>query len=1641
MTSMVHEDAIAIIGMVGRFPLAENLEQYWQNLVTGRECISLFSDEALLSAGYSPDLLADSNFVPAAGLLTDTDLFDADFFGFSAREAEILDPQQRIFLECAWTVLEKAGYNPEGFDGRIGVYAGSSMSSYLITNLYSNRDLVWTIGPFQMMLANDKDYLTTRTAYKLNLHGPGVNINTACSTSLVAIHMACQAILNGECEIALAGGVTIDPQAAGGYLYETGGIMSPDGHCRAFDAQAQGTVRGNGVGIVALKLLGDALADGDVIQAVIRGSAINNDGADKVGFTAPSVDGQAEVIMDALAMAQVSPETVSYVEAHGTGTPLGDPIEIMALTQAFRSGTERTGFCAIGSAKTNIGHLDSAAGVAGLIKAALALKHKQLPPSLHFEAPNPKIDFVNSPFFVNHALQPWVVEAGPRRAGVSSFGIGGTNAHVVLEEAPALVLSGPSRRWQLLLWSGRTETAVDTIGQNLQAYLTGTEASWPLADVAYTLQVGRKRFAHRRMLVCGDRADALTALNDEQLGRIWQGVDENQERPVAFLFPGQGAQYAGMAWGLYESEPVFRDVVDDCCDLLRPQLGLDLRHVLFPGKLGPDTGHDLQQTWLTQPAVFVVSYALAQLWLTWGVEPQAMIGHSIGEYVAACLAGVFSLEEALALLALRGRLMQALPSGRMLAVSLSEADLMTVLEATVFQSSLSLAAVNGPTSCVVAGPEAVIEACQAFLEGQGVTCRLLYTSHAFHSMMMASVVPTFVEAVGRLDLQRPQRPYLSNVTGNWIEADEAIDPAYWGRHLRQTVRFADGVKQLMDMGEVVLLEVGPGRTLGSLARQQDKQQTILTSLRHPKEDVDDVAYVLGALGQLWLAGVAIDWQGFYKAEQRQRVVLPTYPFERQRYWIEPKWSSNGKNGQMPEVAEAMTVAETSSALASSHTRPNLPTPYVAPSTELETAVVTMCQTLLGYEPIGIHDDFFALGGDSLIATRLMTRLRQVLEVDIPMAHFFEQPTVAALTAMVVEARGEMVTVAIPPRPDKGIAPLSYAQQRLWFLHQLAPEASAYNLSTPVQLEGTLDVAVLRQALAALVERHETLRTTFETINGSLQQVIQARLADVPLFVETLPDEAAVRQAALQAVKRPFDLAQEFAWRAHVYQLDTQTHVLLIVIHHIIADGWSFGVLFQELAAFYTAFKEEQPTRLPALPVQYADFAHWQQQQDDLLAEQLRYWQTELQAPRATLDMPTDYTRPAVQTFAGEQQQKVLPLVLSEAVKALAQQEKVTPFMLLMGVFHILLHRYTGETDILVGTPVAGRRQSEVEGLIGCFINTLVIRSRVTPEMTSQALWQQVKATSLRAFENQDLPFEKLVAEIQPERDTSRSPIFQIMFAYQNTPAGRGRFGDLNLAPFALPSEAAIFDIWLSVWDSAAGLVTKLEYNRDLFEAATMERLLAHYEMLLEAVVTDVRQPVSLLPMMTMREQNRLAAWNETGQLYQTDGCLLDLFEMQAIQNPQALAVSSGDVQLSYTALNARANQLAHYLGEQGVTPRSLVGVCLGRSVDMLIGLLGVLKTGAAYVPIDPAYPAERITYVMQDAGLAFVLTQESLLTTLPVAAGVQLICVDREWSYIKTKSSFGLGRSILPDDVAYVIYTSGSTGKPKGVQIPHQCVG
>lgn len=1016
---------IAIVGLAGRFPGANSVQQLWSNISEGKISIKEFSREELLASGVTEEELEEGNYVPRQGEIEDVQCFDAEFFGFTPREAQLTDPQHRIFMEVVWEALEDAGCVPQQGKHAIGLYAGQGLNRYLIDHLIGNPQLIDQIGEYAAIIANEKDFLTTKTAYKLNLSGPAISIQTACSTSLVAVHSACEGLLNQECDVAIAGGIALHQLELKGYKYQEGMILSQNGECRPFDEGAQGTVPGQGAGAVVLKRLDDALESNDQIYAVIQGTAVNNDGSQKIGFTAPGVEGQTKVIKTALAKAGIDPKSISYVEAHGTGTPIGDPIEFEGLQAALGESRQEsveelpigTGTnCLIGSIKANLGHLDAAAGVTGLIKTALMLKHKKIPPLANYVRSNERIDLDNSRFRINHRLQDWEAEISHRRAAVSSFGIGGTNAHGILQEGPREHHFERSRPVELLCVSAKTPEALDNMCDRLAEYFKRNPDT-NLGDAAYTLNVGRHNFNLRRFFVCHSQQEATMDLLERDPRRNYSHTYQPANRKIVFMFPGQGSQYVNMAKQLFQVEIYFRDIVKECINYLQERFTYLYDDLTFAETFGGT--EKVNETYLTQPVLFIVEYALARTLIHWGVEPDVMIGHSIGEYVAACLAGVFTKEQALEIVAIRGKLIQDLPAGDMLSVNLGEEDVKKYLS-----ENCSLAAVNGNKRTVLAGdPESMLSVHDQ-LNNDGVENHLLHTSHAFHSYMMNSIMMRFRQVIAKRNPQAPTKPFISNVTGRLISKAEATSPDYWVRHLRGTVRFHDGFEHLMSQrGEneqFVCLEVGPGKVLSTLTRHHprlDRRDLILSTTRRPNQESSDCEVLLKSIGQLWFEGIEINWQNFYANRQRFKISLPAYPFERKEYWIPraPRITGSVKRDLNPEAlsillpleGEDKDHGENSVVTSLESSGEDVVGEFASaclPSNEIETTIAQVWSDTLGLSNISRFDDFFDLGGDSLLAVPAMDRIRRQLDIALSTPVLIQYSRLVDLADYIAENR-------------------------------------------------------------------------------------------------------------------------------------------------------------------------------------------------------------------------------------------------------------------------------------------------------------------------------------------------------------------------------------------------------------------------------------------------------------------------------------------------------------------------------------------------------------------------------------------------------------------------------------------------------------
>ena len=1936
---------IAVIGLAGRFPGADSVDEFWENLVNGVESIRFFSDKEMIDSGVRQDELRNPNYRRAKGYLEGTEYFDAPFFDYTPRDALLMDPQLRIFHECSWSALENAGYTINHTKRNVGVFAGASPNLYwqVLSMLAENEE---PAGLFLTSLLNDKDSLSTQISYKFDLNGPSVNVFSGCSTSMVAIDAACNALLAGQCEMAIAGGITVTQPDKAGYLYQEGMLFSADGHCRTFDAKASGMVFGDGVGVVILKPLDTALADGDTIHAIIKGSATNNDGHRKVGYTAPSVDGQAEVIVEALAKAGVEPESIGYIETHGTATQLGDVIEVAALKKAF--GTSRQKRYPLGSVKTNVGHLNAASGVAGFIKTVLCLEHKMLPPSLHFETQNPQIDFANGQFYVNTEVQEWRESRSPLRAGVSSFGIGGTNAHVILEEGPVREPSSEGREWKMLFLSAKSPAALERMTDNLVEHCQ-KHPEVNLADAAYTLQVGRQAFDSRRTLVCRTTQEALDQLTTRSAQvRTFQAPAT--KRSVVLMFPGNAAQYVHMGQELYEKEALFRAEMETCFAIVRSACGIEIKPVLYP-----DDGEDEAQAKLlmkkmvySQPIIFCLEYALAKLLISWGIQPAAMIGYSFGEYVAACLAGVFSLRDALLLVTARGRLMSQLPEGAMLSVPLPEKQTLELLDefkalqgndAVADASSVTLAIDNG-LSCIVAGSPQTIAACERFLRSKRLLSMRVASDVAAHSSHLDEIVRQFAEQLQQVTYHRPSVPFISGITGTWITDEQAQDPHYWARHMQETMRFARGIEELIKDKTNFLIEVGPGRDLSVLLSRffEGQELRVQSTMRPEAQSGSDLQVLFEGLATLWALGLPLDWAAFYAQEQRRRIPLPTYAFERISYkrqgnpfefgqkvaeqtkraeafqkdpdrskWFYlPRWRSDSlpapqaceprlqwliladtygvalkliqdlrDNGQdvvtveagesfacvgedayqlnwgerehyqsliaelhrrnrlpskivhcaslssrfepeddlapilgrgfysvlflmqalskqtvietldlriitngtqhilgdeklvpaqacligpslvvaqelpyvtcsvidivMPErgglfakkllkqlkaecLAEtdehlvayrgehrwvrdyqpfrleraaskalplrqggvylitgafggigrilARHLAQTYQAklvlvsrsalperddwqncraeqaeqealrekrgfvqelealgaevlvfradvvdrqrmasvlceaerrfgavngvihaagllgdetfkilreldisecekqfqakvhgvlvleqllrekeldfcllmssiacvlgglgysaytaanlfmdafvqqqacqsslpwravnwsdwkywdeseqqgsigqsvyklsmepeegidafertLASEerlivhspgnldlrieqwvklqpvhqqendhvelqlHPRPELRSAYVAPRNQIEQTLAEIWTTVFRVEKVGINDDFFELRGDSLKGVSVVSRIHRELSVEVPISELFLKPTIAELATYVQQARGRELAI-IPVAPVKALYRLSSAQRRLYILHQLHPDSTAYNDVMAYVLDGPLDSVRFEAIFHQLIERHESFRTSFAFHDGELGQMIHAAVDFRLVYQET------TEEMARDLVKHfivPFDLSQAPLIRVGLLKIGVTRHILVLDMHHSITDGVSYDCLVRD---FITLYRGET---LAPLRLQYKDYAEWEASEEvkALVAKQETYWLKRFADHIPTLNLITDYARPAIQDFAGDSIEFSLGREVTEQIKNAALSRGATVYMYLLSVFNILLFKYTGQSDIIVGSPTAGRSHPDLQGIIGMFVNMLPIRTCPSGEKVFLDYLRMVQEAALEAFEHDQYQYEELIVKLGLHGNVDKNPLFNVVFVLQNMDTGPLNVGDFQVAKYDFTPNRAQFDLLLSAVEIEGSFVMTMEYATALYRRETIAKMVARYRAILQEVL-------------------------------------------------------------------------------------------------------------------------------------------------------------------------------------------------------------
>jgi iturin family lipopeptide synthetase A len=2109
---------VAIIGMAGRFPGGNSIDEFWNNLKNGVESVSFFTDKELQESGEERAAIESPAYVKAGSYLQNKQFFDSAFFGKFPNEVAITDPQIRIFQECVWHAMEDAGCNVYEGDRKIGVFAGgSSNPNWVNYAVIANQQNL--VDGLSIRYLSNVEFLCSSTSYLFNFRGPSVYLSTACSTSLVAIQKASMSLLLQECNMAIAGGVSVTNKSKRGYYYQEGMIFSKDGHCRAFDKDASGTISGEGVGVVVLKRLKDAIRDGDNIHAIIKGSAINNDGYGKVGYIAPSIEGQCEVILKARKMAKVEPDSITYLEAHGTGTVLGDPIEVEALNLAFGKSDRR--YCAIGSVKTNIGHLDVAAGVAGLIKTVLALKHKQIPPSLNFNEPNPNINFGDSPFYVNTQLSNWTNDKYPLRAAVNSFGVGGTNAHVVLEEAPVRT-SSSSRPFQVLTVSAKTSSALQRNVVNLRSYLDENKNT-NLADVAYTLNTCRLTFEYRKAIVCHNIKDAIEQLSSIADEKAHDTIRTKEERSTTvFMFPGQGSQHAKMCFELFSHEPVFRDQVQRCFDIVQEQYGKDMKAIMFS-----DVDVKINETEFTQPALFIVEYALSRLLVHWGVQPDVMIGHSIGEYVAACLSEVFTLEDALRLVVKRGELMQQMEKGTMLGISISSEALTPYLEK---YNTVSLAAINSPNACVVSGSALSIVEIQEFLERDGFSCKQLQTSHAFHSHQMDAMLAEFVREVEKVTISPQKIPFISNVTGKRAADEDLLRPKYWADQLRYTVKFSEGIDDIMQEKHSVFLEVGPGKTLGSFVganKNKKEGHRVINLLPKSADFGNSFVQVLAGLGKLWLNGVQPEWKNLYDHEVRQKLSLPGYSFDRIEYpayvdaeamikemiydqplakkdiseWFyAPTWQlsksvvkpstvnflnvifldelgfgeqlkkdivqkggevvvvdkgsafkhvtkncfeidpqneadfdtlfneirstdlkvrvifawaistpangpisvdlvrsamsdgfysllniSRGMNstfgnrsmeiisltndlckvlnhdrvssekspllgllkvipreyesircknidftlsditgakimkdiveeivsgddsqivalrygtrfvqaikpvkitqhanssnpfvsggvylitggiggmgltfakkiseniksvklillgrrllpekkkwrqwlqkhkendplyniistlqdieergctihylsvdisdidalnaglkkfeseignirgvihtagvaddagiihrrtkedneriisskiygtialqyvlsqhtldffvlcsslaswiappGQVGYVAAnlfmesiatqinstqpsvsigwnqwrevgmaAQEVARTGLSYIENSVSPNegyelllqaintgLPELHISnvdPSVYFEKIAVVESHTELvhtgktritkdeleerlhyiwvhffGKAVIDVNDDFFAIGGDSLKALTLLARIKKEIDIDLSLSSFLNHSSIKDLANHLAERYAHMGvhknnrSIAIAPKRDHYA--LSSSQQRIHFLCQLEKSLLTYNMPQVVRLEGSVNIQRLTEAFKHLIQRHESFRTSFHEVNGKIVQKIHDKI-DFDLAQITLEDYAV--DGIIKNFIRPFDLNEAPLLRAGVVKLTDTEHILMVDMHHIIADGVSQEVLISDFMALYNG------AHLPEMRVQYKDYAEWQQDADQRsqMDTQRDFWKQQFAEDVTVLDLPAEHARPAQKSYSGRVKDFVISKSEVEQLRSLMAKEDSTMFMIVLSIFNVLLSKLSGQDDIVIGTPVAGRNHADVEGIIGMFVNTLALRNAPKGDLAFRKFLSSVKDNTVSCFDNQLYPYEELIGELQIRRERARNPLFDVMLVYQNFGQKELDIPGLTLKRYGNVHQVAKFDLTLTVVELDDELHMSFEYATDLFEEQTIDRFIAYFKRISAQVADNADKKLSEIEILSQPERRQLLhGFNDTDTPYPRHKTLVDLFHEQVTNTPNNIAVWCDGRGMTYRELNEKAEKIAVYLQQvEGVKAGDLVGIFLEREESLLPSIFGVLKAGAAYVPLSIYFPSARIQSIIEDANLKVLITRGRHVEILHDDEMLRVIDLDIELKDIEAQATHQLSGKPAGNDLAYVIYTSGSTGNPKGVMVEHHSV-
>lgn len=1448
---------IAVIGLSGKFPKSIDVKSFWNNLKDGKELIDFFTDDELEKMGVSEELLNDPSYVRAYSNIDEPGEFDFSFFGYSAEEASLMDPQIRHFHQHVWLALEDAGYNPYQYQKKIGLFA--TASDNLNWRAHSMMNNSGNVNPFYLSQISDKRFISTLVSYNLNLRGPSYFLDTACSSSLTAIHLACRSLLLRECDISVAGGVSIHTGIQKGYLYQDGMINSKDGHCKAFDSEASGTVSGEGLGIVVLKRLEEAVKDNDQIYAVIKSSAVNNDGNRKVGFTAPSVSGQADCIKLAHRIAGIDSSSIAYVEAHGTGTKIGDPIEIEALNTAFNFNKNK--HCAIGSVKTNIGHLDAAAGVAGLIKTVMSLKEKAFVPSLHYKKPNPDINFDSGPFFVNTSFLDKQKNSGTLRAGVSSFGIGGTNVHVVLEEAPQIDETLSAQPYQLIQFSAKNEESLEDYHEKLQEHFL-SEPKESMANIAYTLQVGRESFQYKKYFVAVDKEESIAILKDEDRLLI---NDIPLKNKIVFMFPGGGSQYHKMGKGIYDSHPYFKNIIDSGIAHLKPYFQEDLYGILF-GDLDMQKEDKINDISFTQPLLFLFEYALAKLIMHWGLKPDTLIGHSLGEHVAACISGVFSFEEGLTLMNRRGKLMKQTDKGAMLNIAQSLESVSSIIS-----PDLSIAAINSLDAVVVSGKIDAIEDLEKKLLKKDIPHTRLRVSIASHSNMMDSILEEYRKEIFKIKLNSPVIPFISNISGKLITEEQATSTEYWVGHLSNTVRFYDGISELLKKDNTMYLEVGPGTTLTSFSKQHELYNSLnnasINLIRHPKEEVDDYKKLLQSLGELWVNGLAINWDTYNENEVKGRVSAPTYQF--QKYLFPAKVDPFGQlenNSKKIDLIKKIDFEFPKKANGRSGViiakRSNLSNSYIEGRTPTEKKIESIWKHFFRIDKIGINDNFFELGGDSLKALTLSIKIKEEFKNNFGVKSIFKFPTIKLQASAIISKK--ITAHSLIKAPKMNAYPITEIQKVFWLAAQDSRLSMAYNIIFGWKITGSLDLDKLRQAFNLLLDRHEILHTVIDyDEQGHLKSFIKdktqfSKAIEVQDYEFTPLSNQIIFKAFDAQKEEVFDLEKGPLFKIKIIKNRNDAWYLFFSIHHIISDHFSLQIIFKDLILLYDSLLKEGHLLLPDLPYSFHDYSYSlnANKSKDENAKNKLFWSTYLLGRKTYVEFPglnkqgTKSIDAALDTITIDDKKVIANL------KKYNREQQGTMYLLLMTLTKTAIYFETNQTDISFGSPISVRNQEELLNVVGLFLNTVIVRSLVPESGSFSDYYSSLQESVAGVMAHSEYSFLE-ITNLEKEFN-SKGGGFNIGFNLNPNSS----LENLNVKGFKfeqLKSDVNFVktDLWFDVLDTEDSIILNVSYRNDTFKRKDVNKLLSRIKILAEKFAGDNSISIPSLKDMVLKEESEM----------------------------------------------------------------------------------------------------------------------------------------------------------------------------------------